>query len=184
MVKEGDAGANGCDKCHGWFHGQCVGITADAVSTMGRVRGCFWLCGGCLEGDVFKSEAKFELVTRKHEVLYNFLNDLEILFKITGSTTSNNIPNKDTHSNSTNNEILIDGISEDKGDFRSDVEGEEAKVSEILEYIGESNININQMSRPGKIKFSERRPRSILLRLSSEWDAQKHLAKTVKLKIF
>ena len=32
-------------------------------------------------------------------------------------------------------------ISEDKGEFMSNFETEEAKVSEILEYIGESNIN-------------------------------------------
>ena len=165
-MKEGDAGANGCDKCDGWFYGQCDGITADAVSTMGRVRGCFWLCGGCLEGDVFKSEAKFELAIKKHEVLYDVLYDIKNLFKATGSTTSNSLPNNNTHSNSSNNEIIIGGISEDKGDFTFNVEAEEAKVSEILDYIGESNININQMYRLGKIKSSDRRPRPILLRLS------------------
>ena len=72
-VQEGDAGAIGCDKCDGEFHGQRVGIIVDAVSTMGRVRGCFWLCGGCLEGDVFKSEAKFELVIEKQEVFIMML---------------------------------------------------------------------------------------------------------------
>ena len=140
MVKEGDAGANGCDRCDGWFHGQCVGINADAVSTMGRVRGCFWLCGGCLEGDVFKSEAKSELVIKKYEVLNDVLSDIKNLFKATGSTTSNSIPNNNTHSNSSNNENIIGGTSEDKRDFRSNNEAEKAKVSEILEYIGESNI--------------------------------------------
>ena len=48
---------------------------------MDRVRGCFWLCGGCLEGDVFKSEAKFELVIKKHEVLYDVMNEMENLFE-------------------------------------------------------------------------------------------------------
>ena len=40
------------------------------------------------------------------------------------------------------------------------------------------------MYRLGKIKFSERRPRPILLRLSSEWYARKHLAKADKRKNF
>ena len=151
---------------------------------MGRVRGCFWLCGGCLEGDVFKSEAKFELVIKKYEVLHDVLNDIKNLFKATGSTTSNNIPNFNFHSNSSNNGILNDGISEDKGDFTSNVEAEEASVSEILEYIGESNINISQMYSFVKSKSSERRPRPILLRLSSDWDARKCLAKAYKLKNF
>ena len=46
---------------------------------MGRVRGCFWLCGGCPEGDVLKSEAKFELVIKKYEVLHDVLNDIRKL---------------------------------------------------------------------------------------------------------
>ena len=168
MVKESDVSANGRDKSDGWFHGQSVGITADAVSTMGRVRGCFWLCGGCLKGDVFKSKAKakFKFVIKKHEVFYDVLNDIKNLFKATGSITSNSIPNNNTHSNSSKNEIIIDGISEDKGDFTFNVEAEEAKVSEILEHICESKINISQLYRLGKIKSSERRPRPTLSRLS------------------
>ena len=157
--------------------GQCVRITADVVSSMGRGRGCCWLCGGCRKGDVFKSEAKFELVIKKHEVLHDVMNDIKNLIQTTGSTTSNNIPNNNTQSNSSCNEIIIDGICEDRGDFTSNVEAEEAKVSEILEYIGESNINISQMHRLGKSKSSERRPRPILLRLSSDWDVRKCLAK-------
>ena len=103
---------------------------------------------------------------KKHEILYDVLNDIKNLFKATGSTTSNSIPNNKTHSKPSNNELIIGGIPEDKGDFTFNVEAEEAKVSEMLEYIGESNININQMYRPGKIKSSDRRPRPILLRLS------------------
>ena len=85
------------------------------------------------------------------------------LFKAAGLTTSNNITNNNTHSKSSNNEIIIHGTSDVKGDFTSNVEAEGAIVSEILDYIGESNISINQMYKLGKSKPSERRPRSTLL---------------------
>ena len=60
---------------------------------------------------------------------------------------NNNKKNKNNKKNNNNLKILIYNIykriiSEHKGDFTSNVEAEEAKVSEILEYIGESNINI------------------------------------------
>ena len=89
---------------------------------------------------------------KKHEVLHDVMNDIKNLIEATGSTKSNNIPNNNTHSNSTCNEIIIDGIFEDRSDFTSNVEAEEAQVSEILEYFGESNINISQMYRLGKSK--------------------------------
>ena len=72
MVKEGDAGAIGCDKCDGWFHGQCVGITADGPRSW-MLLVMWWL----LEGNLFKSEAKFELVIKKHEVLFDAMNDIK-----------------------------------------------------------------------------------------------------------
>ena len=83
------------------------------------------------------------------------MNDIKHLFKAAGLTTSNNITNKNTHSKSSNNEIIINGTSEDKGDFTSNVEAEGATNSEILEYIGESNINISKVNKLGKSKPSE-----------------------------
>ena len=104
-VKDNDSTAIGCEKCSAWFHGQCVGLSPDDVATMGKIRGCFWLCSGCLEGNIFTSQAKFELIIQRQESL----------------------------------------------------------------------IEINPQ---------QRRPRPLLVRLSSEWNARKCLAKSYKLKNF
>ena len=48
---------------------------------------------------VYSILVKFELVIKKQEVLYDVMNDIKNLLRATGSTTSNNIPNNNLHSN-------------------------------------------------------------------------------------
>ena len=57
-------------------------------------------------------------------------------------------------------------------------------MAEIFDHIGEENLSICQMYRLGKANPQQRRPRPLLVRLSSEWNARKCLAKSYKLKNF
>ena len=183
-VKDNDSTAIGCEKCSAWFHGQCVGLSPDDVATMGEIRGCFWLCSGCLEGNIFTSQAKFELIIQNTKSIKETVENVDPT-----KTTLSNVPvnsriNNSHRANTCENEIIIDGVCEDNGQFTSNIEAEEAKVAEIFDHIGEENLSICQMYRLGKANRQQGRPHTLLVRLSFEWNARKCLAKSYKLKNF
>ena len=93
-VKDNDSTAIGCEKCSAWFHGQCVGLSPDDVATMGKIRGCFWLCSGCLEGNIFTSQAKFELIIQRQESLIEITKSIKETVENVDptKTTSSNVP--------------------------------------------------------------------------------------------
>ena len=157
LVKDNDSTAIGCKKCSAWFHGQCVGLSPDDVATMGKFRGCFWLCSGCLEGNIFTSQAKFELIIQRQESLIEITkSNKETVENVDATkTTSSNVPvnsriNNSHRANTCENEIIIDGVCEDNGQFTSNIEAEEAKVAEIFDHRGEKNLSICHMYRLGK----------------------------------
>ena len=104
-VKDNDSTAIGCEKCSAWFHGQCVGLSPDDVALMDKIRGCFWLCSGCLEGNIFTFQAKFELIIQRQESLIEIKKSIK-------ETVENVDPTKTTSSNvPVNNSKLINNSS-------------------------------------------------------------------------
>ena len=48
MVVEGSK-ALCCDLCcDGWIHSACLGISASTYSMLKKLKGCWWVCDGCV----------------------------------------------------------------------------------------------------------------------------------------
>ena len=122
-VKDNDSTAIGCEKCSAWFHGQCVGLSPDDVATMGKIQ---------------RQESLIEITKSIKETVEN----------VDPTKTSSNVPvnsriNNSHRANTCENEIIIDGVCEDNGQFTSNIEAEEAKVAEIFDHIGEENLSLS-----------------------------------------
>ena len=81
-------------------------------------------------------------------------------------------------------EILISGLVEDKGDFHSSFEAADFKLKEVFQHIGKPMLSIETTRRLGRPRRDSKRPRPLLVSLTSEWDARKSLLRTYKLKSY
>ena len=83
------------------------------------------------------------------------------------------MPKALTNGEPTCREILISGLVDDKGDFHSSFEADDFKLKEVFERIGEAVLSIETTRRLGLPQRDSKRPRSLLVRFISEWNARK-----------
>ena len=187
VVKDDDESGIACDNCSGWFHGSCAGLSKDDVSAMGRISGCLWICTSCRNDDVFQSEAKLTSLSATKEIkisvnsIQNSLIEIKksVLEPLKVATKAH--PSGDS---TTSREILISGLVEQKGDFHSSFEADDSKLQEVFQHIGEPTLSIEATRRLGRPQRDSNRPRPLLIRFTSEWDARKCLSKGYKLKTY
>ena len=171
--------------CSGWFHGSCAGLSKDDVAAMGRISGCLWICTSCRNDDVFQSEAKLTSLSATKEIKISVNSIQNSLIEIKKSVleplkvATKAPPSGDS---TTFREILISRLVEQKGDFHSSFEADDSKLQEVFQHIGEPTLSIEATRRLGRPQRDSNRPRPLLIRFTSEWDARKCLSKGYKLK--
>ena len=186
MVKDEDPSGIACDSCGVWYHGcSCAGLSQDDVTVMGRIRGCLWICCVCHNDDVFTSEAKLNSLIAKKEFKISVKSIQNSLDEIkTKLEPTHKVPKAPPSGETTCREILISGLVEDKGDFHSSFEADDFKLKEVFQHIGEPMLSIETTRRLGRPQRDSKRPRPLLVRFTSEWDARKSLSKAYKLKSY
>ena len=185
VVKEVDKTGIACDNCFTWYHGTCVGLSEQDVSTLGRISGCLWMCNACLDDNVFNSEAKYTSVITNQTVKNTMKNIQNTLDEMKATLKTPLEPGKSHETQSAiSREIVITGLMEEKGDAHSLIEADNNKLQDVLKYLDNSNFNIENTRRLGQYKKESTGPRPLLVRFSSEWNVRKCLSRAYKLKNF
>ena len=82
-------------------------------------------------------------------------------------------------------ELKIDGISENRGDFKSQTESDIHHITAILTHLGEDSfVKVKFFKRLGKRIATSTRPRTLLVEFTSKFDCVKVLSKAYKLQSF
>ena len=183
IVKDGDKSGIACDNCGVWYHGACAKLSQEDVTLMGRIKGCLWLCDSCLNDDVFNSEAKYNPIVDA-KIMKNGMKTIQnSLTEIKSALRPSPEPVKiKDNENTLSREVIINGIVEEKGTFNSTFEADNCKLQNVFDHMEETSLKIDSTRRLGKPKGDMSRPRPLLVRFASEWDARKCLSKSYKLK--
>ena len=145
---------------------------------MGRIKGCLWLCDSCPNDDIFNPEAKYNHVIDAKKMkssmksIQNSLTEIQSALRPTPELVKKHV-NEETLSR----EIIINGLVEDKGSFRSSF-ADNSKLQEVFNHMDEKTLKIESTRRLGQPKADMSRPRPFLIRFSSEWDTRKCLSKS------
>ena len=82
-------------------------------------------------------------------------------------------------------ELKIDGISENRGDFKSQTESDIHHTTAILTHLGEDSfVKVKFFKRLGKRIATSTRPRTLLVEFTSQFDCIKLLSSAYKLQSF
>ena len=185
IVKDGDKSGIACDNCAVWYHGACAKLSQEDVTLMGRIKGCLWLCDSCLNDDAFNSEAKYNPIIDAKIMKSGMKQIQNSLTEIKSALRPSPEPVKIIdHDYSLSREVIINGLVEEKGDFNSTFEADNSKLQSVFNHMEEASLNIDSTRRLGKPKGDTSRPRPLLVRFTSEWDARKCLYKSYKLQSF
>ena len=173
VVKEVDKTGIAHDNCSTWYHGTCVGLSEQDVTTLGRISGCLWMCKACLDDNVFNSEAKYTSVITNQTVKNHEKHSKHPWWNESHSKNPFRTRKKSKTHSAISREIVITGLMEEKGDEHSLIEADNNKLQDVLKYLDNSNFNIENTRRLGQYKKESTRPRPLLVRFSSEWDVRK-----------
>ena len=84
--------------------------------------------------------------------------------------------------NSSSCEVIINGLVEDKGTFKSAFEADNCKVKKVFNHMDETTLKVDSNRELEKPKGNMSRPRPLTVRFTSERDARKRLPTSYKLK--
>lgn len=199
-----------CFKCKVWFHQNCAKLNSSALNALDKHTGLLWVCPPCkslvdelfsessdsqtgkavLESKIVSIAQDLSSLKEKTSMLSDSMLNLNSLIGQKPAPPSG--PTNDQSSGSSGSstsrrfEIRIQGVPEcNENSFAKRTEHDESEMSRILHTLGESSSNqVASLFRLGKFVKDARRPRSILVKFTSEWAARKCLAKSHLLKNF
>ena len=194
-----------CYSCRKWMHDKCCGISPELVQQITMIDNIQYVCGECLKSNEPINQKILDntldkVITPKIEViLSNFTDKLTEKFtEIAGTVSSSaqtyaavastptTVPAiSSPFDNTWTRELKIDGISENRGDFKSQTESDIHHITAILNHLGEDSfVKVRSFKRLGKRIATSTRPRTLLVEFTSQFDCVKVLSKAYKLQSF
>ena len=115
---------------------------------MGRIKGCLWLCDSCLYDDIFSPEAKYNHTIDARNMKSSMKSIQNSLTEI--QSALRRIPEpvkKHVNEDSLSREIIINGLVENKGTFKSSFEADNSKLQEVFNHMDEKTLKIESTRR-------------------------------------
>ena len=146
VVKEVDKTGIACDNCSTWYHGTCVGLSEQDITTLGRTSGCLWMCDACLDDNIFNSEAKYTSVITNRTVentmenIQNTLDEMKATLKTPLEPGNSESAISREIQSAISRKSVIPGLMEEKDDAHSLIEADNNKLQGVLKYFDNSNL--------------------------------------------
>ena len=105
---------------------------------MGRIKGCLWLCDSCLNDYIFSPEAKYNHIIDAKNMKSSMKSIQNSLTEIQSALRPIPEPvKKHVNEESLSREIIINGLVDDEGTFKSSFEGDNSKLQEVFNHMDE-----------------------------------------------
>ena len=187
-----------CSMCAVWYHNSCVDVPAAVLSHLGKVRGLFWNCQSCLQnpGETVPSNSLIETtvklcIEKSLQPIKKSINSIidKVLVNenqqdgTTPATTLTNVDEPPLGLRIRNMpEVKIPDNSDTKAKSEIMIK-EREQVENVLQTLNPGCIDkITDVFRMGKYNRNAKFPRTIIVRMSSNWELRKTIANTFKLK--
>ena len=192
-----------CYSCRKWMHDKCCGLSQEMVQQISTIDNVQYVCGECLKSNepinqkIMDNTLDKVIIPKIEVILSTFTEKLTEKFTELAGTVSSTAQNNTTltptptpvNSNTADNhwtrELKIDGISENRGDFKSQTESDIHHITAILSHLGEDSfVKVKSFRRLGRRILNSTRPRTLLIEFTSQFDCVKVLSKAYKLQSY
>ena len=182
-----------CARCAKWYHDTCAGLSDESYKVIGQTPGCLWVCPPCLpvaEQTLRQPLVDPEFIRTKiadalkplHESVQSLNTKTEVKESVQEALGELTLSTAPRTQSDVRLEVRFHGIPEPSGTGMQNLTHGENQLKNVFQFLGESDASISSVSRLGKKVEGRSRPRTLLVKLNTEWSVQKLLTKARNLK--
>ena len=182
-----------CARCAKWYHDTSAGLSDESYKFIDQIPGCLWVCPPWLPvaeqilrqplvDPEFIRTTSADALKPLHESVQSLNTKTEVKESVQEALGELILSTAPRTQSDVRLEVRFDGIPEPSGTGMQNVTHDGNQLKNVFQFLVESDASISSISRLGKKVEGRSRPRTLLVKLNTEWPVRKLLTKARNLK--